>query len=113
MWPAALRFLRIDEGHKLVEKDGEAGYVIFDLSDDGKSFRGSLELIRVEDDGRPGVRIVVHIEDRPSYMESGLLRRLLAKLRTELGAPAPIRPPAKPAPDDDKPAPDDDKPAPE
>ncbi len=100
VWPAAVRFLRIDEGHSVTEKDLEAGYVIFDLSDDGKIFRGTLELIRVEDDGRPGVRMVVHIEDRPSYMESGLLRRLLAKLRNELGAPDRSRPapPPKPAP---------------
>lgn len=93
VWPAAVRFLRLDEGFTIVEKDGEAGYVIFELSEDGKQFRGALELVRIrDDDRRPALRMIVRIEDRPSYMELGILDRLERKLRTELGPPPEPRP---------------------
>src|SRR5690606_21975579 len=47
VWPAALRFLRVDEGFTIVEKDAEAGYVLFEVAEDGKRFRGSLEIVRI------------------------------------------------------------------
>lgn len=103
VWPAAVRFLRVDEGFEIVEKDMDAGYVIFAVSEDGKRFRGSFEIVRVESDGRPGLLLLVGIEDRPSYMEQGILDRFEQKLRAELGSPRPPQP--KPAP---KPAPKDD-----
>jgi hypothetical protein len=98
VWPAAVRFLRLDEGLEVVEKDAEAGYVIFELSEEGKRFRGALELVRIRDDnGQPALRLIVRIEDRPSYMELGILERLERKLRSELGPPPEPRPagPAK------------------
>lgn len=104
VWPAAVRFLRIDEGLKLVEKDADAGYVLFELEEEGKTFRGALEIIRRKDSvGRDAVELVLHIEDRPSYMEYGILDRLMDKLRTELGQPKrpPPREPKKPEPEPD------------
>ncbi|HWU87900.1 MAG TPA: hypothetical protein VN253_11525, partial [Kofleriaceae bacterium] len=88
-WPAAVRFLAVDERLRVVDKDGEAGYALFELREEGKTFRGSLEVIAVSVDGRPVVRFVVTIEDRPSWVEVGMLNRLERKLRRELGAPAP------------------------
>ena len=107
-WPAAVRFLAVDERLKLVEKDGDAGYVLFELRDEGKLFRGSLELVVVAVDGRTVVRFVLTIEDRPSWLEAAMLRRLEDKLRKELGspAPAPSPRPAKDAPAKDAPAKD-------
>ena len=99
-WPAAVRFIRVDEGLKIIEKDGEAGYVLFEIKEEGKTFRGSLEVMTVIVDGRTLVRFVVQVEDRPSWTEIAMLTRLERKLRSELGSPAP--PPSKP-----KPAPDD------
>jgi hypothetical protein len=96
VWPAAVRFLRIDEGREIVEKDADAGYVIFKVAEDGKEFEGALEVVRIEVDRRPSVRLVLRIEDRPSYMEEGTLRRMLSKLREELGPPPPPPPPPKP-----------------
>jgi hypothetical protein len=93
VWPAAVRFLRIDEGHEIVEKDADAGYVIFKVADDGKEFQGALEVVRVVVHRRPSVRLVLRIEDRPNYMEEGTLRRMLSKLRKELGPPPPAPPP--------------------
>ena len=99
-WPAAVRFIRVDEGLKIIEKDAEAGYVLFEVREEGKTFRGSLEVMTVVIDGRTLVRFVVEVSDRPSWTEIAMLARLERKLRSELGSPAP--PPSKP-----KPAPDD------
>ncbi|MEM9490611.1 MAG: hypothetical protein AAGC55_15805 [Myxococcota bacterium] len=102
VWPTALRFLRIDEGLEIIERDAEAGYVMFELSEENKRFRGALELVRVTDDeGRSAVRLLLRIEDRPSYMELGILSRLERKLREELGAPRDPPPPQRPAGDED------------
>lgn len=92
-WSPSVRFLAVDERLKLVEKDADAGYVLFELRDDGKLFRGSLEVTTVVIDGRSQVRFILKIEDRPSWLEIAMLQRLERKLRAELGSPAP--PPSK------------------
>lgn len=102
VWPAAIRFLRVDSGFEIVERDADAGYVLFDVNEENKRFRGSLEIVKIEDDrGRKSLRLILRIEDRPSYMEIGLLKRFERKLRDELGTPR-----EKPEPKDD---PDDGK----
>jgi hypothetical protein len=118
-WATSVRFLRVDAKLKLVEKDSEAGYVIFEYVEDKKTFRGSLELFEVVRDGRKLVRFIVTIEDRPQWVEIALLTKLESKLRAELGSPAPApsqreppkkdAPPAKDAPKvEDKPEPPKD-----
>lgn len=89
VWAAAVRFLVVDEHVKVTDKDADAGYVVFELRDDGKLFRGALELATVTRDGRSAVRFILQIEDRPSWLEIAMLRRLETKLRAELGSPAP------------------------
>ena len=96
VWPAAVRFLVVDERVKITDKDADAGYVLFELRDEGKPFRGSLEVMTVVRDGRTLVRFVLRIEDRPSWLEIAMLARLETKLRVELGSPSP--PPSKPDP---------------
>lgn len=96
VWPTAVRFLVVDERVRVIEKDADAGYVTFELKDDGKVFRGSLEVMTVERDRRKSVRFVLQIEDRPDWLEIAMLTRLERKLRSELGSPAP--PPAKDPP---------------
>lgn len=98
VWPTAVRFLVVDERVKVIEKDADAGYVTFELKDDGKLYRGSLEVMTVERDKRKSVRFVLQIEDRPDWLEIAMLARLERKLRAELGSPAP--PPAKDPPKD-------------
>lgn len=110
VWPTVVRFLAVDEHVKVIEKDADAGYVLFDLTDDGKVFRGSLEIMTVVKDRRTSVKVVIQIEDRPSWQEVAMLTRLERKLRAELGSPAP--PPAKDPPKDKEPAPDKPKDAP-
>ena len=113
-WAAAVRFIRVDEHLKLVEKDADAGYVLFELREDKKTFRGSLEVIEVVKDGRHLVRFVLTIEDRPAWVEIEMLTKLERKLRTELGSPAPTPTPKKdpeaPKKDPDPAKPKDDGP---
>lgn len=108
-WPTAVRYLVVDERAKITEKDPDAGYLLFDLVEDGKTFKGSLELATVVVDGRTGTKLILNIEDRPSWVEIAMLTRLERKLRAELGTPPPPRP-AKPAPPKEPPkdAPKDD-----
>ena len=71
---------------------------MFELEDDGYTFRGSIELAKVRDQERRNASlIVVHIDERPAYMEQGLIDRLHQKLRRELGDPV-----APPPPKDEK-----------
>jgi hypothetical protein len=65
VWPTALRFLVVDEHVKVIEKDADAGFVTFELRDEGKTYRGSLEMISIVRDKRTSVRFVLQIEDRP------------------------------------------------
>jgi hypothetical protein len=109
-WATSVRFLRVDAKLKLVEKDSEAGYVIFEYNEDKKTFRGSLELFEVVHDGRKVVRFIITIEDRPQWVEIDLLTKLERKLRAELGSPAPApSPPKKDAPKQDAPKQDEPK----
>ena len=110
-WPAAVRFIRVDAHLKVIEKDADAGYLLFELHEDKKIFRGSLEVIDVVKDNQHQVRFVLQIEDRPEWLEIEYLTQLERKLRAELGAPAPAPTPKKP-PDppktEDKPKPPTD-----
>jgi hypothetical protein len=105
-WPTAVRFLRVDAKLKVIEKDADAGYVLFEFVEDKKTFRGSLEVIEVMKDGRKLVRFVITIEDRPSWVEVEMLTKLERKLRVELGTPAPTpTPKAPPKKEEPKPEP--------
>jgi hypothetical protein len=115
-WPAAVRFLRVDAHVKIIEKDADAGYVLFELVDAKKTYRGSLELVTIEKDGQPVIRFVVSVEDRPTWMEVELLNRLEQKLHAELGpptSPPPKKPPPAKDPAKDKDAPKKDAPKPD
>ena len=101
VWPAAVRFIRVDEGHKIIEKDASTGYVLFELKEDRRTFRGALEIVKTKDsEGRSAVRLVLRLNNRPSYMEVIKLDKLLDKLKQELGEPVapPVAAPEKPAP---------------
>ena len=108
VWRSAVRFLRIDEGHTIIEQNLKAGYVVFEYKSGGKAYTGFLEIIRLVDrSGNKSVRMVIRIRHRPKYTEAGLLYRLELKMRKQLGpyhrptpkpepAPAPAKkPPAK------------------
>jgi hypothetical protein len=97
VWPAAVRFLRVDRDFPIREKDDAAGYILFDYTDGPKPCKASLELIRVSDsEGRDATRLAVSIPDLPHRYEQMILDKLAAKMRTDYGPPPP--PPPKPAP---------------
>lgn len=90
VFAAAVRFLRIDEGHAITEKDRDAGYILFSIEDGGQRYPGALEIVRRKDArGRDAVRLYVRLSQRPAYMERALLVRLEEKLREQLGPPPP------------------------
>ncbi len=94
VWPAAVRFLRVDRGFPIREKDEGAGYVLFDYTDGPKPCRASLELIRTTDyEGRDATKMAISIPDLPHRFEQMLLDKLSVKLRDDEGPPAP--PPRK------------------
>jgi hypothetical protein len=94
VWPAAVRFLRVDRGFPIREKDEGAGYVLFDYTDGPKPCRASLELIRTTDyEGRDATKMAISIPDLPHRFEQMLLDKLTAKIRDDQGPPAP--PPRK------------------
>ena len=98
VWPTAVRFLVVDEKVKVTDKDGDAGYVLFELKDEGKTYRGSLEVMTVVKDKRTSVKFVLQIQDRPEWMEVAMLNRLERKLKSELGSPSPLPVPSEPKP---------------
>lgn len=92
----AVRFVRVDRGCKLVDKDAEAAFVSFECSDDGRVRRGSLELFRVPAQGpqKEMVRAQVTLGDDTHGMELRWLELFERKLREERGTPTPPPPPA-------------------
>jgi hypothetical protein len=101
VWSPTVRFLVVDEKAKVLEKDPDAGYVLFEVKHDGKTYRGSLEIITVQGDGRPNIKFAINLVDGALHKEAGMIQRLELKLRAELGSPPP--PPKKPPPKDEPP----------
>ena len=88
---AALRYLRVDLGFEVTEKDPEAAYLLFKYKvpgDPKREVAGAIELVKID----KRVRIVVKIPQMPQLHEQLMRDGLLRKLVQEYGA-AP-RPPA-------------------
>lgn len=95
VFQSALRFIRVDNGFSLEEKDEASGYLIFDYPlSDGETTPGSFEVI--EHDAE--VQLVVRIPKLAEHHERLLVRRFFEKLKSEYGEPphrkaAPEQPP--------------------
>lgn len=112
-YSGALRYVRVDMGYEVVEKDADAAYLIFKYAPPGAAqgvtVTGTLEVIEAS----AGVRLFVSLPRMPEYYERVLRDGLLRKLRDEYGAPpaAPKKPsdkdatekPEKPAKDPPQP----------
>jgi len=108
VWPAAIRFLRVDRNYRVREKDQPAGYVLFDLPENKRTYRGALEMVKTTDDeGRVATQITCSITDLPRRYETTLLDQLAAKVGEERGPPPAHRPPVAgdPPPKENKPEP--------
>ena len=94
VWGAAIRLIRVDQGYPIKDRDQSVGYFLFDYKDDGRMYPGSVELVRIADQGGGSIRVVMQIPAMPSYIERMLLDKLQKKLVDEYGEPAP--PPEQP-----------------
>ena len=95
IWSAAVRFLRVDNGYKIIEMDKETGYVMFEYPDGGRILNGSVELVNQDRSGTEVIQLGLRIQDMPTYVETVLMDKLVRKLRDEYGeAPVPRRPAA-------------------
>ena len=99
VWTAALRMLRVDFNSPITEKDRESGYFLFDFADGAKSYPGSVEVVRITEEGVETARVAIQLPGLPSYYEQMLLDRLTRKLAQDYGAPVEPKPPAEPPAD--------------
>ena len=96
-YSGALRYVRVDLGYEVVEKDPDAAYLIFKYTAPGGSkpsaVTGTLEVIEASG----GVRVFVNLPRMPEYYERVFRDGLLKKLRDEYGAPVVVtkKPPEK------------------
>ncbi len=88
LWSVALRFIRVDRGYEVRDKDKEAGYVLFDWAQGDKKHPASLEIFVSGPEGKREVRAQVRCDALPGYEEIHFLDRLGEKLRED-GADAP------------------------
>lgn len=90
VWTEAVRFLRVDRGFTLREKDADTGYILFDVPEGGKKYKGALELTATTDpEGRSAARVWFSLPDLPRHYETLLADKLAQKVRDDLGPPAP------------------------
>jgi hypothetical protein len=94
-YSGALRYLRVDLGYEVVERDPDAAYLIFRYQLPGQSkgtATGTVEI--VDSDGH--VKLFVQIPTMPEYHERVLRDGLVRKLHDEYGVPPHKPPPATP-----------------
>jgi len=101
-YSGALRYLRVDLGYEVVEKDPDSAYLVFRYQAVGQAKdESTLGTIEVVETGER-VRVFVRIPRMPEYHERVLRDGLFRKLRDEYGTPAPHKPeppPKKPTGD--------------
>lgn len=112
IWSSAVRLLRVDYGFRIRDRDRDIGFVLFDYQEHGRTYPGSLEVVRAEVGGQQKVRVTLNIPAQPSYVERMVLDRLQRKLRADFGEPIrrPVvrEPIVEEAPSDDAENDDDD-----
>lgn len=103
VWPTAVRVLRVDRGYTIVDRDPEAGFILFDfpIGPEDRTGRGSVEVFATKDaSGRPSASVQITTDGGPVHLPHTLLDALAEKLRRERGQPAA---PPRAEPPDDKP----------
>ncbi len=98
VWRAAVRLVAVDLRFPITDRDQEIGYVLFEYQDQGRSYQGSIELVRAAAEAGERIRVVVQVPGMPSYVERMILDRFSRKLLEEYGPPRVRRPPPRPTP---------------
>lgn len=104
IWRTSIRLVAVDFRFPIQERDQDIGFFLFDYEDSGRTYHGSLELVRtMGPNDTPSVRVTVQVPQMPSYVERHVLDRLTRKLTEEYGqAPPNRRPEPPPVQDDDE-----------
>lgn len=95
VWPASIRYIRVDRGYTITDRDPDIGFVLFSIPlGPEQTARGSLEFVRTLDaSGRPSVDVLVSTDGGPTHLPFTLLEGIADKVRRERGQPAPPPPP--------------------
>ena len=94
-YSGALRYLRVDLGFEVVERDPDAAYLIFRYQLPGQSKTTATGTVEIVDaDGH--TKLFVQIPSMPEYHERVLRDGLVRKLHDEYGVPPRKAPPAPP-----------------
>lgn len=101
-WAASIRLIAVDFRFPITQRDEGIGFLLFEYQDGGRTYHGSLELVRTTGrNATPAVRVTVQVQNMPSYVERHVLDRLQRKLGEDYGQAPPTRPrPAPPVTDD-------------
>src|SRR3954467_13172011 len=95
-YSGALRYLRVDLGYEVTERDPDAAYLIFRYQLPGQNKATATGTVEIVDaDGH--VKLFVQIPSMPEYHERVLRDGLVRKLHDEYGVP-PQKPPTPPPP---------------
>ncbi len=85
-YATALRLLRVDMGFKILEKDKDLGYVLFEYTSIESGTRvssGSIEIVET----KKGTSVAINVPAMPQYHEQMLIDALAKKLEKEYGTP--------------------------
>lgn len=85
-YATAVRMLHVDMGFKILEKDKDLGYVMFEYTSPesgAKTSGGSIELVET----RKGTSVSVQLPSMPHYHEQMIVDALVKKLSEEYGSP--------------------------
>ena len=101
-YSGALRYLRVDLGYEITERDPDAAYLIFRYQLPGQNKATATGTVEIVDaDGH--VKLFVQIPTMPEYHERVLRDGLVRKLHDEYGIPPhkPTPPPVEKKPEAD------------
>lgn len=85
-YATSLRLLHVDMGFKILEKDKDIGYVLFEYTSPESGSRvcnGSIEVVET----KTGTNVVVNVPEMPQYHEQMIIDALAKKLEKEYGPP--------------------------
>jgi len=102
IFSTSVRYVRVDRGCKVTDKDGDAAFVMFECKvDETHTSRGAIEIMRSQLHGKDSMRLQASLPDEGHGAELRLVELIERKLREERGTTpsAPTKaPPAAPAP---------------
>ena len=113
IWSTAIRLLRVDRKYKILEKDQENGFILFEYPGHGagEKCQASMELFSIVKNDTKQIRVQLDIANQPSYIKVHLMDKLEQKLHDEQGRPPPAKPVEKKKKQEKKKAPPAKKPA--